>query len=230
MHASKECATHALTPIQAALEQIINSKIAAGQPNKLSVVTNPNQDAKYIRYTPAQQGLGHNSGSQNRVIRMVEAQRDPLEPPKFKHKKVPAGPPSPPVPVMHSPPRKLSAKDQADWKIPPCISNWKNNKGYTIPLDKRLAADGRGLQEVQINDNFAKLSEALYIAERQARTEVNARNNETMKINMKMKEAKEEELRQMAAKYMDLCMDMYIDMCVDMFMYVCMDVCIDVYI
>ena len=52
---------------------------------------------------------------------------------------------------------------QADWKIPPSISNWKNPKGYTIPLDKRLAADGRGLQEVQINDNFAKLSEALAI-------------------------------------------------------------------
>ena len=33
--------------------------------------------------------------------------------------------------------------------IPPCISNWKNNKGYTIPLDKRLAADGRGLQDVR---------------------------------------------------------------------------------
>jgi len=49
---------------------------------------------------------------------------------------------------------------KADWKIPPCISNWKNIKGYTIPLDKRLAADGRNLQEVQISDNFAKLSEA----------------------------------------------------------------------
>lgn len=32
-------------------------------------------------------------------------------------------------------------------------------QGYTIPLDKRLAADGRGLQEVQINDQFAKFTE-----------------------------------------------------------------------
>lgn len=39
-------------------------------------------------------------------------------------------------------------------------------KGYTIPLDKRLAADGRGLQTVHINENFAKLAEALYIADR----------------------------------------------------------------
>lgn len=28
-----------------------------------------------------------------------------------------------------------------------------------IPLDKRLAADGRGLVEVKINDNFAKFAE-----------------------------------------------------------------------
>lgn len=41
---------------------------------------------------------------------------------------VPRGPGSPPVPVMHSPPRPLTVKDQQDWKIPPCISNWKNSK------------------------------------------------------------------------------------------------------
>ena len=40
----------------------------------------------------------------------------------------------------------ISVGAAQDWKIPPCISNWKNAKGYTIPLDKRLAADGRGLQ------------------------------------------------------------------------------------
>ena len=57
-------------------------------------------------------------------------------------------------------------KEQQEWKIPPCISNWKNVKGYTIPLDKRLAADGRGLQGVHINENFAKFAEALYIADR----------------------------------------------------------------
>ena len=40
-------------------------------------------------------------------------------------------------------------------------------QGYTIPLDKRLAADGRGLQEHTINDNFAKLAQALYMADRE---------------------------------------------------------------
>ena len=40
--------------------------------------------AQYIRYTPSQQGAAFNSGAKQRVIRMVEAQKDPIEPPKFK--------------------------------------------------------------------------------------------------------------------------------------------------
>ena len=93
---------------------------------------------------------------------MVESQRDPMSPPRFKiNKKIPRGPPSPPAPVMHSPTRKVTVKEQQDWKIPPCISNWKNAKGYTIPLDKRLAADGRGLQQNHINENFSKLAEVI---------------------------------------------------------------------
>jgi SNW domain-containing protein 1 len=96
----------------------------------------------------------------------VKAQKDPVEPPKFQtKKKIPRGPPSPPAPIMHSPPRKVTVKEQKVWRIPPCIFNWKNAKAYTIPLDKRIAADGRGLQQVHINDKFAKLSEALYMAE-----------------------------------------------------------------
>lgn len=41
--------------------------------------------AQFIRYTPSQQGVGFNSGAKQRVIRMVEAQKDPMEPPKFKY-------------------------------------------------------------------------------------------------------------------------------------------------
>ena len=54
--------------------------------------------AQYIKYTPANQSASHAGGATNRVIRMVEAPVDPMEPPKFKHKRVPRGPPSPPVP------------------------------------------------------------------------------------------------------------------------------------
>jgi SNW domain-containing protein 1 len=99
---------------------------------------------------------------------------------------------------MHSPPRSISQKEQVDWKIPPSISNWKNPKGYTIPLDKRLAADGRGLQEVQINDNFAKLSEALYLAEQKAREAVETRARIQHELLNNQKERKEDELRKLA--------------------------------
>jgi len=92
----------------------------------------------------------------------------------------------------------VTLKDQQDWKIPPCISNWKNNKGFTISLDKRLASDGRGLQETVINDNFAKLSEALYISERVAREEVSKRADVEKRIKLKEKEKKEKMLTALA--------------------------------
>lgn len=101
---------------------------------------------------------------------------------------------------MHSPPRKLSAKDQADWRIPPCVSNWKNPKGHTIPLDKRLAADGRSLQTTHLNEKFAQLSEALYIADRKAREAVEMRAQIEEKLAQRQKEKKEEELRLIAQK------------------------------
>eukprot|EP00026_Physarum_polycephalum_P004665 Phypoly_transcript_04687.p1 GENE.Phypoly_transcript_04687~~Phypoly_transcript_04687.p1 ORF type:complete len:558 (+),score=113.10 Phypoly_transcript_04687:270-1943(+) len=180
---------------RAALEKIVNSKIQAAQP---SAPVTKNEAPTYIKYTPAQQGSSFNSGASNRIIRMVEMPKDPLEPPKFKHKRVPRGPPSPPVPVMHSPPRKVTVKDQQLWKIPPCISNWKNSKGYTIPLDKRLAADGRGLQETQINDKFAKLSNSLYVAERTARKEVADRAQIQKNVQQREKSKREEMLRKLA--------------------------------
>ncbi|KAG8380796.1 hypothetical protein BUALT_Bualt06G0053800 [Buddleja alternifolia] len=182
---------------KAALEKIVNVRLSAAQPKN---VPTQSSDSKFIKYKPSQQSAAFNSGAKERIIRMVEMPVDPMEPPKFKHKRVPKASGSPPVPVMHSPPRPVTVKDQQDWKIPPCISNWKNPKGYTIPLDKRLAADGRGLQEVQINDNFAKLSEALYVAEQKAREAVAVRSKVQKEMMMKEKEKKELELRELARK------------------------------
>lgn len=180
-----------------ALGLVVESKISAAQPKTL-----PKQPgaASYIKYTPAQQGPQYNSGASQRIIKMQDMPIDPLDPPKFRHKKVPRASGDPPVPVMHSPPRKTTVKDQQDWKIPPCISNWKNPKGYTIALDKRLAADGRGLQEVQINDQFAKLTEALYVAESKAREAVDMRQKVVREQKLREKEAKEAELRELAVQ------------------------------
>ena len=182
---------------KAALEKVVNVRLSAAQPKN---VPTHDSESKFIKYKPSQQSAAFNSGAKERIIRTSEMAVDPLEPPKFKHKRVPRASGSPPVPVMHSPPRPVTVKDQQDWKIPPCISNWKNPKGYTIPLDKRLAADGRGLQEVQINDNFAKLSEALYVAEQKAREAVQMRSKVQRELMLKEKERKEQELRALAQK------------------------------
>jgi SNW domain-containing protein 1 len=182
---------------KAALEKIVNVRLSAAQPKN---VPTHDSGSKFIKYKPSQQSAAFNSGAKERIIRMSEMASDPLDPPKFKHKRVPRASGSPPVPVMHSPPRPVTVKDQQDWKIPPCISNWKNPKGYTIPLAKRLAADGRGLQEVQINDNFAKLSESLYVAEQKAREAVQMHSKVQRELILKEKERKEQELRALAQK------------------------------
>ena len=187
---------------RAALEKLVNRKISMARPVTVPENANANtKKAQYLRYTPAG-GVtsGTNSGAKQRIIRLVETPVDPLEPPKYKHTKVPRGPPSPPVPVMHSPPRKITAADQKKWTIPPCVSNWKNAKGYTIPLDKRLAADGRSLQEAAINDKFAKVAQALHIAQQQSREAVALRAKVQKRIGVKQKEQVEEELRKMAAE------------------------------
>ena len=108
---------------------------------------------------------------------MRVAHKDPLAPSGFRHRKVAPGPGSPPPAVLHSPPKKLTVQDQLDWKIPPCISNWKNPKGYTIPLEMRLKADGRSLKHSTVNEKHGKFTNALYIAEIASRKELEERND-----------------------------------------------------
>jgi SNW domain-containing protein 1 len=180
-----------------ALAKLVSGAVAAQKPKNVNVGTR--KEPTYVRYTPANQ-MGDHTRKNDRIMKIVERQQDPMEPPKFKHKKIPRGPPSPPPPVMHSPPRKLTAEDQEAWKIPPPVSNWKNPKGYTVPLDKRLAADGRGLQDVTISDKFAQFAEALFTADRHAREEVKQRALMQQRLAEKEKAQKEDHLRMLAQK------------------------------
>ena len=194
---SQDEVTESTEKTRLALEKLVSGAVASQKPKN---VKGPNREAPtYVRYTPANQ-MGDTEKKNDRLFKIVRKQEDPMEPARFKHKKVPRGPPSPPPPVMHSPPRKLTAEDQEAWKIPPTVSNWKNPKGYTVPLDKRLAADGRGLQDVTINDKFAQFAEALFTADRHAREEVRLRAQMQQKLAEKEKLSKEESLREMARK------------------------------
>ena len=188
---------------QAAFAAIIGKKVAMDKPSGSALAhVDSSRDietkTQFIKYTPRPDAPGYNPAAAQRIIQMVPAQVDPMMPPKHKHIKAPAGPAEDPVPVLHAPNKKLTREEKASWNIPACISNWKNARGYTIPLDKRLAADGRGLRDNSINENFATLSESLYEAERVARTEVRLRAQVQKKQVMQEKDQREEELRQLA--------------------------------
>lgn len=188
---------------QAALQALISTQIESAKPTgsailQASTSKNVEEKTQFVSYEADPNAPGYNPQCATRVIQMVQAQIDPMMPPKFKHKKVPRGPADDPVPVLHSKPAKLTKEERDAWKVPACISNWKNTRGYTIPLDKRLAADGRNLIEHSINSNFANLAESLYVAERQAREEVSMRAKVRSKLAEQEAQKREEELRNLA--------------------------------
>ncbi|KAL6606891.1 hypothetical protein ACP70R_042544 [Stipagrostis hirtigluma subsp. patula] len=182
---------------RAALQVIVDARLSAVQPTS---VRPRHRSPTFVKYRPARQSAAFNSGAGERVVRVEEAQEDPVLPPKHKRRRVPSPAGSPPVTVLHSPPRPVSRKDQDEWKIPPCISSWKNPRGYSIPLDKRLATDGRGLQDAQVSDGFAGLSEALYVAEQKAREATRIRAAVRNELMLKEKLQREHELRELASK------------------------------
>lgn len=185
---------------QAALQALLLKKTAGSSVVlKASQSSSSQPKTEFIKYTARPDAPGYNPVASTRIVQMVAAQLDPLMPPKHKHVKAPRGPAEDPVPVLHAPPTKLTKEEQEAWKVPACISNWKNTRGYTIPLDKRLAADGRGLLSAEVNStNFAALSESLYVAERQARQEVRLRAVTQQKLALQETQERESALRQLA--------------------------------
>ncbi|KAJ2786507.1 mRNA splicing protein [Coemansia interrupta] len=181
-----------------ALEKIVGGRVGAAAAAK--GVKGTTREPTYVRYTPNQQAPGFNSGAAQRIVRITDMPVDPLEPPKVRNQKAARRAAEPPAPVMHSPPRKLTADEQREWVIPPCVSNWKNIHGFTVSLDKRLAADGRGIEDLGVSDHFAGLSDALAEAEAQARREIAERANIQQTMARREKDAKEERLRLLAQR------------------------------
>jgi SNW domain-containing protein 1 len=192
-----------MSSLQKRLDKLYNGKVSKTLPSKSPAPF-------YIKYTPESHNFLWNSRSHGRLLHVQEMIPDPMEPPQHKILKVPRKSSTNQVPVMHSPPNAVDREEAKNWKIPPAISNWKNAKGFIIPLDKRLAADGRGFQGTKINDNFAKLSEALYIAEKKAREETKVRNYVAKENLMQQKERENAEMRALAlqAKLSKFCIKM----------------------
>eukprot|EP00475_Leptophrys_vorax_P029056 TRINITY_DN4240_c0_g1_i4.p1 TRINITY_DN4240_c0_g1~~TRINITY_DN4240_c0_g1_i4.p1 ORF type:complete len:462 (-),score=113.50 TRINITY_DN4240_c0_g1_i4:21-1406(-) len=182
---------------RSALESLTSLKIAAAKPRTRADLASKESDVSYYRYKSANSGQ---SGIEERIVKVQNVAIDPLEPAKFHHKKAPQRPPSPPVPIMHSPPRKVSKEELASWKIPPCISNWKNIKGYTVPIDQRLAADGRGLIEPELSSRHSEFADTLYMAERGARKALEEKAQMKKQRALQEKELREAELKELARK------------------------------
>lgn len=68
-----------------ALAALVSGAVSAQKPK--TIAGTQRKDPTFVRYTPASQ-MGDSSKKQDRIMKIVERQRDPMEPPKFKHKKV----------------------------------------------------------------------------------------------------------------------------------------------
>jgi len=64
-----------------ALETLVMGAVAAQKPKNVQGITR--NEPTYVRYTPANQ-MGDVSRKNDRIMKIVERQHDPMEPPKFK--------------------------------------------------------------------------------------------------------------------------------------------------
>lgn len=182
-----------------ALTRIVNAKVANVDQTQLALEKAQSKPTSSFIKVSGSTDTVTGKTSQDRVIRIAEKAVDPLEPAKFKFRAVPKPPGSPPVPVLHSPTHKATDEEKAAWDIPASVSNWINSQGYVVSLEKRLAQ--KAPQEApSINENFAKLADALLTAEDTSRLAV-AERAKLKAINEERKrEAENEALRISAAQ------------------------------
>lgn len=166
-----------------------------------------NQSAEYVRYTSSNLISGDKESS-SRVIKIVEHAADPLQPSLNKTKKSMAPPVEEiPTAILHKTDdagKNLTKEERDQWNIPAALSSWKNPNGYTVALDKRLAADARynedNLRPHEISNGFSKLSEALDKADKRARQEIKLRAEAKRELAEQEAREKEERLRLLAQK------------------------------
>ncbi|GMM35961.1 mRNA splicing protein [Saccharomycopsis crataegensis] len=187
---------------KAALQQIVDGKMI-DKSNTGQISNSKGDKDLFVKYTPTSM----NGSKQSRMIKIVEQQVDPMLPPKFKNnQKTPSLPDTllSNTAVLKDTSVKpgVTAEEQKSWYIPPAISNWKNPKGFTIAIDKRLAAfDNKSKRDgAAIGDNFVKLATSLRKADENAREEIKARNKLRLKVAEQKKLENEEKLRNLALK------------------------------
>lgn len=153
-----------------AIQKVIDSKLNS---SRTVQKTSSKKETSYIKYTPSNAITNGRTGKR-RIIKIVDKKADPMLMSEFKIKRAPEGPnDEEPVPILHKDTTtKLTKEQQRKWTIPPAISNWKNNKGFTISIDKRLASLSQDDNKFNMSDKFSVLTEALANAHDEAKAEL----------------------------------------------------------
>ena len=181
------------------LEKLANHRIRTYQSFKTNNLCNESNKNNQLCYKYINYKLDSEK-SKSHLIKLVALPVDPLSNLKYRHHKVPLSYSNEKnfVPVLQDPAQKLSYEEQKKWKIPPCVNMSNNPKGLVIPLDIRLANDGRNLREYQANKNFAKFADILALTEKNVKKEIDDRNKIAQSIQIAAAMKKEQELREAA--------------------------------
>ncbi|CAH6720106.1 pre-mRNA-processing protein 45 [[Candida] jaroonii] len=137
-----------------------------------------------------------------RTIQIKQKSIDPMLPPKHKLRKNKRQETSPPPPILKTSDVKATKEDQDKWKIPSLVSNWKNDKGFIISLDKRVMTTNKPDASINI-EKLSNLSSALDQADKQAREDIKSRNEERKKLaddQQRQKDLKLQELAELSNK------------------------------
>lgn len=158
-----------------------------------------------VTYIPP--SLDEDENNRGRTVQVTTRQEDPMLPPKHKLRKNRHQNPSPPPPLLKkAPTEKITKEVKEKWAIPSVVSNWSNNKGFSISLRKRqeAASGGQVAENSNINiEKFSLLALALENADQQAREDIKVRNEERQKLAQQEQIEKERKLKELVSKTRD---------------------------
>lgn len=139
-------------------------------------------------------------GEADYEVRIAEKRNDPLDPSHFRNRKPITLQNEDPDPILTEPIQKLTQEEEDYWRVPTCVSNWRNPAGYVIPMDKRVGADARRFEQPGLSDKFSNLAKALDIASSSINESIAQRSMIERQLQQKKKREEEEKMREEARR------------------------------
>lgn len=137
---------------------------------------------------------------QDYIVRVAEKKVDPFDPSRFRNRKLIEIQEKDPEPILTTPIQKLTPEEEKYWYVPPVISNWRNPAGNVIPMDKRVAADGRRTIKPEISDKFAVMNRALEATMQSINEAAHQRAIQQRQLLIKQQEEEKEQQREEVRK------------------------------